>query len=100
MIFGGYFMYMHLGQSVLINTKNIIGVFDIDRTTISHITKDFLSNAEKKGEIENVSDELPKSFVVTSSKKKRKIYISQISTATLLKRSDFINDISVNETQI
>lgn len=80
-------MYLHLGQSTVIRTKDIIGIFDLDNTTVMKGTRDYLANAEKNGEVVNVSDELPKSFVVCGDKKGgKKIYISQPAVPTLLKR--------------
>ncbi len=59
-------MYLHLGQDTLVNTKDIIGVFDLDTSTVSRDTRAYLTGAEKAGKVVNVSMELPKSFVVTA----------------------------------
>ena len=64
-------------------TDEIVGIFDIDNTTVSKKTRDYLSDAEKEGRVVYVSAELPKSFIVCKDKT---VYISQISTTTLLKR--------------
>ncbi len=82
-------MYIHLGQSTVIRAENLLGIFDMDNTTVMKSTRDYLSAAEKKGEVVNVSFELPKSFVVCLDKKDKgkKVYISQISPSTLLKRA-------------
>ena len=81
-------MYLHLGQNTVITLNEIVGIFDLDNTTVSKKTRDYLSSSEKKGEIKVVSTELPKSFIVCSSEKeKNSVYLSQISTATLLKRT-------------
>ena len=80
-------MFLHLGNDVLINTKNLIGIFDIEKSSISKFTKEFLGNAEKNKRIVNVSYELPKSFIVClDDDYNETVYISQISTATLKKR--------------
>ena len=78
-------MYLHLGQNTVITTDDIVGIFDIDGTTVQKNTRDFLSKAEKNGNVVYVSAELPKSFIVC---KDEKVYISQISPATLLLRSE------------
>lgn len=83
-------MYIHLGQETVVRKKDIIGIFDLDNTTVSAKTRDYLKIAEKKGQVVNVSTELPKSFVICSDKNGQKVYITQISSATLLKRSEFI----------
>ena len=81
-------MYLHLGQSTVITTKDLIGIFDMDNTTVMKSTRDYLTKAEKSGEVVNVSYELPKSFVVCTEKNKsKKVYITQISPSTLLKRA-------------
>lgn len=84
-------MFLHLGNDVLINTKNLIGIFDIEKSSISKFTKEFLGNAEKTKRIVNVSYEMPKSFIVCLDEDLNEtVYISQISAATLKKR--FINN--------
>lgn len=80
-------MFIHLGNNVVINDKEIIGIFDLDSTTVSKKSRDFLNMAEKRKEVITVSYELPKSFVLTGKKNKSKIYLSQLSSATLEKRS-------------
>ncbi|MBO4341790.1 MAG: DUF370 domain-containing protein [Clostridia bacterium] len=79
-------MYLHLGFEKVIKSENIIGIFDLDNTTLQKSSRDYLARAEKAGNIENVCEDLPKSFVVCSENGKRKIYITQISSSTILKR--------------
>ena len=81
-------MYIHLGQNVVVPEADVIGIFDLDNTTGSHITRKFLSDAEKAGSVINVSDELPRSFIVSGKNKDVIIYLSQLSPQTLLKRSE------------
>lgn len=82
-------MYLHLGEETVVKEKDIIGIFDIENTSVSKHTKDFLASSEKKGRIVNVSYEMPKSFIVCneSTDGREKVYISQISASTLKKRS-------------
>ena len=80
-------MYLHLGQDIIVNEREIVGVFDLDNSTISRHTRDFLSRAQKEGRVVNVSMELPKSFVVCEKNGRETVYISQISTSTLLRRA-------------
>ena len=85
-------MFLHIGEGKLIKKRNVVGIFDLESTTISKNTRIYLNKAEKNGEVENVSYDLPKSFTVCSKEKgKQKVYISQISSATLNKRSGFID---------
>ena len=68
--------------------ESVIGVFDLDNTTGSHITRKFLSEAERAGRVVSVSDELPKSFVVCGGGGGYKVYLSQLTSQTLLKRAE------------
>ena len=81
-------MYLHLGQSIVVPEADIVGIFDLDNTTSSHITRKYLSNAEKSGKIVNVSDDIPKSFVLCGGDNSFTVYLSQLSSQTLLKRSE------------
>ena len=48
---------------------------------------DFLARAEKAGQVVAVGEDLPKSFLLCRDRKgKVTVYLSQLSTATLLKR--------------
>lgn len=80
-------MYLHLGQDVVIRKKDIIGIYDIDNTTISRHTRDFLAEYQKSGKIITTTNELPKSFIVCNESGNIIVYISQISAATLQKRN-------------
>lgn len=79
-------MYLHLGEKTVVRTDNIVGIFDLENTTVSKHTRDYLANAEKSGRVVNVSYELPKSFVICEENGKTEVYISQISGQTLMKR--------------
>lgn len=83
-------MYLHLGQNVVVSQDSIIGIFDMDNTTSSYITRNFLSKAEKEGRFVNVFEDIPKSFVICSDEKGICVYLSQLSSSTLLKRSEGI----------
>ena len=106
-------MYLHLGQNTVVPFGEVIGVFDLDITSQSPLTRTFLTRAEQEEKVTNVSEELPKSFVVCqegvgargqirggmagapvpSSHRKQsgpvhQVYISQLSAATLLRRAE------------
>lgn len=86
-------MYLYIGNDVVINTKDIVGIFDSDNTTVSKATRKFLNLSEKKGSIINAAADIPKSFVVCRDKSKDKnvTYLCQLSPATLQKRRDMSN---------
>ena len=91
-------MYLHLGQEMVVANEEIIGIFDLETTTISKITRDFLTGCEKRHEVINVTEELPKSFILCSPGrgKEQKVYISQISTGTLEKRAGYLDRLAAN----
>ena len=68
-------MYLHLGASVVIPLGDVLGIFDLDNTTSSRVTRDFLARAQQAGQVVSVGEDLPKSFL-----------LSQLSSATLLRR--------------
>lgn len=84
-------MYLHLGAETVVRTDSIIAVCDLDNASSSHITREALRAAEKAGKVVNVADDLPKSFVVCRENGKTRIYLSQLNTATLLKRAENIS---------
>ena len=89
-------MYLHLGQDTVIKINEIVGIFDLETSTISKITRDYLAEAQKQGRVVNVSMEMPKSFVLCKGKTgEATVYISQISTTTLLTRPGFVEGLSI-----
>ena len=82
-------MYIHIGQDTVIIDEEIIGIFDMENTTVMKSTVDYLNKAEKDGNVNNVAPfELPKSFVVTNTEKGKKIHISPASVGTILRRTE------------
>ncbi len=84
-------MYLHLGQDCVVKTKDIVAIFDLEKTSVSQITKNFLRGAGKKNIVTYVSDELPKSFIVLQTEHGEEIYVSSISSTTLAKRASHKN---------
>ena len=87
-------MFLHLGQDIVIRMKDVVGIFDLETSTISSTTREYLAAAQKAGQVVSISSEMPKSFVLCQdSRGKITVYTSQISTATLLKRTGFSEEI-------
>ena len=90
-------MFLHIGGDYIVFIKDIIAIIDMERSTISQDTRNFLKTSEEEGFIANVAEnELPKSIVITQSKYNSKVYLAPISTSTLLKRYMKIEDITMN----
>ena len=81
-------MYLHLGKGRVVNTAEIIGIFDLDITSQSHITRKYHSMAEKAGQVINASEDIPKSYVVCWDGKVSSLYLCQMAAATLLRRAE------------
>ena len=80
--------YLHIGQNVLVPEKRVIGIFDLDNTSQSKITRNFLNRAEAESTVISVSDDIPKSFLVCDHPYHRQIvYISQLNSSTLAHRA-------------
>ena len=79
-------MYLHLGLETVVKENDVIGIFDLDSTTVSKHTRNFINKAEKEKKTVIVSYELPKSFILSGKKPEVKVYISPLSSLTLYKR--------------
>ena len=78
-------MYLNIGKDFSVRDSSIIGIFDLDNTSTSRRTQEFLNHAEKEGNVVPC-DELPKSFIVTSEYGLPRVWLTEYSTATLEKR--------------
>ena len=82
-------MYLHLGNDVVVRKSEIVAVFDLDNTSQSIQTRNYLSRCEKAGRVVNASGyELPKSFVVCQHPDGQWVYLCQLNSSTLLRRSE------------
>jgi len=82
-------MFLHLGNEVSIRTRDLIGIFDLDVTTMSKDTREFLRRCEEGDMVTNVSSDLPKSFVLCRYNGVIQVFISAISSVTLKRRASF-----------
>jgi len=82
-------MYLHLGQSVVVPYRDVIGIFDMDNASWAYKTREFLDMAQEEGRVIWVCDDLPRSFVVTDNGSENwEVYVSQLSSATLMGRAE------------
>jgi len=88
-------MFIHLGGDTVISLKDVISIMDIESSNLSNTTKEFLSIAEDEGFIKKISEDEPKSFILTEKNNKTIIYLSPISSVTLYKRAGFIDNIAL-----
>ncbi|MBQ3425681.1 MAG: DUF370 domain-containing protein [Clostridia bacterium] len=79
-------MYLRLSNDCVIPKNEIIGIFDMDNTTVSRQGREFLPRAERDGQIVYTSSELPKSYVVTEAAGRKRVYLSPLSSKILTAR--------------
>lgn len=75
-------MYIFLGNDISVLKSDVIGVFDIEKTSVAKSVNDFLGHCQRTGRIYYVSLDMPKSFVVCSDC----VYVTNISANTIRKR--------------
>ena len=80
-------IYLNVGSGKSIRERDIIGIFDMDTSTVSPITRKLLSEADKQKRTETPSYEIPKSFVLYRAENgETKVCFSQFSSASLFGR--------------
>ena len=80
-------MYLHIGQDYILNEEDILGIFDMDNTSSSYRTRAFLSRAEKEGAVIPLSEDIPKSFILTDWPADTTLYLSPLASSTLARRA-------------
>ena len=81
-------MYIHLGRDYVLNDRDIIGIFNLETTTISPRGREFLNYAQKNGAVVSLSDELPQSYVLADGGVVDTVYLSELSSAVLRLRAE------------
>lgn len=76
-------MFLYLGGDVTVKSKDVIGIFDIESCSVSRTTVDYLNNCQKNKQIVYISEDMPKSFIITDDK----TYISNVSNLTINRRT-------------
>ena len=78
-------MYIPIGNDMSVRESSIIWIFDMDNTSTSKRTRQFLSMAQQEGAIVSC-DDLPKSYIVTLEYGMTRIYESTLASRVLAKR--------------
>lgn len=81
-------MYIHLGRDYVLNDRDIIGIFNLETTTISPRGRKFLNYAQKNGAVVSLSEELPQSYVLADGAVVDTVYLSELSPAALRRRAE------------
>ncbi|WP_078593321.1 extracellular matrix regulator RemB [Evansella clarkii] len=77
-------MFIHLGGDMVIRADKIIAILDHQSTGLSKENQSFLTKQKKEKETVQISEDQPKSYIIT----KDTIYLSPISSQTLKRRGE------------
>lgn len=78
-------MYLSIGSDMAVRESALVGIFDMDNTSTSKRTREFLARAEREGTV-IPCDDLPKSFVLTAEYGMERVHLTSLSAYTLEKR--------------
>lgn len=82
-------MYLHIGRSQMLPERRIIGIFDLEITSQSKLTRAFLDGAQQEGTVVDACEDIPKSFLVCDHPYHPQIvYLSELNTAALKNRAE------------
>lgn len=76
-------MYLHLGKGMVVNTSDIIAIMDLESSSRSIHTRSFLKTVEEEGFVRNVSDDIPKTYIVCEIDGQSVVYVTNISSKAL-----------------
>ena len=76
-------MYIPIGNDMAVRDRSIVGIFDLDNCSYEKRTREFLTRAEQNGEVVPATDNLPKSFIVTSEYGLNRVYLVQFNSTVL-----------------
>lgn len=80
---GGCLMFLHIGNNVLLKSSEIIGIFNVSALQEDTKGRRFLNEVRQRGGIEDISEGKASTIILTDDR----VYITRISSATLLARS-------------
>ena len=69
-------MFIHIGENKVVRKKDVVAIFDMESSTVSSVTKKYLSNAQKEGTVVALGYDLPRSFIIMNDKT---IYLSSLT---------------------
>ena len=81
-------MYIHLGRDYVLNDRDVIGIFNLETTTVSPRGREFLNYAQKNGAVVSLSDELPQCYVLADGAVVDTVYLSELSPAAMRRRAE------------
>lgn len=80
-------MYVDIFTDYLVNSHDVVGIFDLDNTTTNKYTNDFLNSLREKGKVKYLVSDIPKSFILMND---GSCYVVELSSQILKKRFELI----------
>ena len=78
--------YLNVGNNRSIPVSGIVGIFDIDSTTVSRNMRDWLRACEREGILISVATSLPKSVILYDDGVGRSVWFSSFNASVLRSR--------------
>ena len=75
--------FIHIGGDVSIYADDLIGVFDLEKTTVNPAVNTFLAKAQKSGGVYYCSLDMPKSFVIAEDT----VFVTNVAVGTIKERA-------------
>ena len=76
-------MYVDIDTDSLVNGDDVVGIFDLDNTTVNKFTNEFLNKMQAEGKIEYLVSDIPKSFILM---KDGTVFVVELSSQILKRR--------------
>lgn len=79
-------MYLHIGKDIIVDSKNIVGIFNIEYIGNTKEYKNLCKRLEGENKIVRISENKEKSLIITRDKNKELAYFTNIGVYTIAKR--------------
>ena len=84
--------FLHLEGGETLVAEDVVGIFDMDGATVEEATREFLKERQKQMQVVSLASDLPRSFLLVREAYSDRVYISGLSTETVVKRSNGLSD--------
>lgn len=78
-------MYIDIFGDQVVDTRHIVGIFDLDNTTTNRFTNDFLNTKQRENKVKYLVSDIPKSFILMDD---GTVYVVELSSQILKKRME------------
>ncbi|MBE6543123.1 MAG: hypothetical protein E7675_01850 [Ruminococcaceae bacterium] len=78
--------YLNVGNNRSIPVSGIVGIFDMDSTTVSRYMRDWLRQCQNEGTIISVATTIPKTVILYDDGVGRSVWFSSFSSSVLRSR--------------